>query len=124
MVITTSTTQTQLNFKLLGTPQVILGNHVLTAWGPAKAQALAYYLVANGEPIPRSVLADLLWPKVEDLKARRYLSKHLVQLRKYFESFLLITPKSLTFSAEAVTVDLHQVKAHLQQAKKASDDTA
>ncbi|MBV7337485.1 hypothetical protein KFU94_56500, partial [Chloroflexi bacterium TSY] len=79
---------------------------------------------ANGEPIPRSVLADLLWPKVEDLKARRYLSKHLVQLRKYFESFLLITPKSLTFSAEAVTVDLHQVKAHLQQAKKASDDTA
>ena len=112
---TTNTVQ----FNLMGSPQVLLGNETLTDWGPAKVQALAYYLVVEQKPVSRRLLANLLWPKAERPLARRYLSQHLAKLRRYFDPFLVVTPTTLAFAHPSkVMVDLHKLCTYLHHAKQ------
>ncbi|MCB9157942.1 MAG: tetratricopeptide repeat protein [Caldilineaceae bacterium] len=114
-----SNNQHQLHFQLLGHPIVALNGKELTELGAAKVQAMIYYLAATAKPAPRAVLADLLWPKADPIKARRYLSQHLTLLRQDFAPFLSITNEALALTNQsAITVDLHQMREYLMQARR------
>ncbi|MEM7538967.1 MAG: BTAD domain-containing putative transcriptional regulator [Chloroflexota bacterium] len=104
------TKQTELKFQLLGKPSIIWGEKTFEGWGPAKLEALVYYLAVVQGPVPRRELANLLWPEARKGLGLRYLSQQLVRLRKHFEPFLAITPETLFLqTSPLVTVDLHQL---------------
>ncbi len=65
----------KLEFKLLGSPQILLDGQplVLQPRNSVKAKAILYYLAASGLPQSRERLAGLLWSDWPERKARDYL---------------------------------------------------
>ncbi|GAB4443976.1 MAG: hypothetical protein Kow0031_26340 [Anaerolineae bacterium] len=67
--------------KLLGPPRLELDGRPLEL-SYAKAEALLYYLAAEGAPQPRAALADLLWGNSPQKQARNRLRSALYTLRR------------------------------------------
>lgn len=100
----------QLEFRLLGTPQISRGGIACTRLTAAKAQALLYYLAmcaCRGRTMhTRSTLATLLWGECSDNDARGNLRKVIQQLREQVEPYLTIDHQSIGLrSAHLYTVD-------------------
>lgn len=91
-----------LTFKLLGKPEVWLGEHRLTEFNTAKTEALLYYLVVTGQPHTRDHLATLLWGEMPDDKAKRNLTKSVQVLRKLLGPYLHIETQSIAFNLAAL----------------------
>ena len=70
-----------LSIRLLGPPEVSFGGRGLR-FGRKKALALLCYLVAEGGRHSRRELAELLWPKSDERRARADLRSILTRLRK------------------------------------------
>lgn len=90
-----------LHLKLLGKPQVSLGDTPLTEFETAKAEALFYYLAVTGRPHSREVLVDLLWGEMPESNAKRNLTTTLSTLRKVVEPYLRIEPHTIAFDSDA-----------------------
>ena len=70
-----------LSIRLLGPPEVSAEGCALR-FGRKKALALLCYLVAEGRKRSRGELAELLWPKSDERRARTDLRSILTRLRK------------------------------------------
>src|SRR5215213_6714736 len=73
-----------LSIGLLGSPEVSFEGRVIR-FGRKKALALLCYLASKGVQRPRSELAELLWPRSEERRARTDLRGILSLLRKGFK---------------------------------------
>lgn len=107
--------QNFLQLNLFGTPEIRLGDRVLTL-GTAKARALLIYLAATGHVHSRAALIDLLWGEMPEANARRNLTATLTSLRKEVASFLQIEPDRVAFRSDAPHgLDIAEFTARLAQ---------
>ncbi len=86
-----------LQLRLLGSPEISLGEQVVTEALAAKAQAILYYLAVTGQPQPRSTLAALLWGDAPDETARTNLRKALANLRQVLGDYLDLDGQTIAF---------------------------
>lgn len=92
------------------------------AWGSRRARQLCKRLaVAVGEPVPREVLADLLWPdETETARLSARLSVVLSHVRRVLGGGVIADRDAVRLDLAAVDLDLHE----LFGAARAGDDPA
>ncbi len=97
-----------LKLSLLGSVQVMLDGQALVEFESDKARALLVYLaLAAGRPVRREALSALFWPEQDEKSALQNLRKTLHRLRQTLRDadtalpFLLVTPQSVEFNAQA-----------------------
>ena len=125
-----------LSIKLLGPPEVSLGGRSLR-FGRKKALALLCYLVTEGGERPRRDLAELLWPRSEERRARTDLRSVLTRLRKTLEEgaasgrgrgngvrFLAMDGGLLGVEAREVDLDLRTLEAAVSLARNETSRTS
>jgi predicted ATPase/DNA-binding SARP family transcriptional activator len=79
-----------------------------------KVVALLLYLVYQGRPIPREVLADLLWSESTQERAQTNLRVALHDLRRHLQPFIWIGRSEVTIDEEAkVRLDARVLLAEL-----------
>ncbi len=100
----------ELRIALLGSMQIVRGTTSVTDFEADAARALLAYLVMNpARPIPRRVLAGMLWPEWPDSDALRNLRSALYRLRQAIGDrdatppYLTITRQTLQFNTESAT---------------------
>ena len=93
-----------LRLNLLGTPQILIGDQLVTGFATTKAQALLFYLAASAkaeaaQPVhhSRDAVATLLWGEMTDKKAKQNLRTVLSDLRRTVGEHLLIDRQLIAF---------------------------
>lgn len=125
-----------LSIRLLGPPEVSFGGRGLR-FGRKKALALLCYLAAEGGKRPRRELAELLWPKSEERRARTDLRSILTSIRKTLEEggarghghgegirFLATDGDLLGVEPQAVELDLRTLEAAVSLARSETSETS
>jgi predicted ATPase/DNA-binding SARP family transcriptional activator len=90
-----------LTLRLLGKPDVRLGDKPLTGFISSKAQALLYYLVVTGTSHARESLAALLWGDMTGQQASKNLRNVLSNLRALVGDHLTISRYQVEFDRDA-----------------------
>src|ERR671921_368237 len=119
-----------LSIRLLGPPEVSFGEHPPLRLGTKKRLALLCYLATEGGRHPRRELAELLWPKSEERRARTDLRSALANLRKALregtgegtaygkeDRFFVVDSDLLGIEERAVELDLEALKAAVSLAR-------
>lgn len=70
-----------VELRLFGAPLLRAGNSDV-ALPRKRTRALLYYLAADPARHPRALLADLIWPELDERRARRQLSDALTDIRR------------------------------------------
>ena len=123
-----------LSIKLLGPPEVNLEGRNLR-FGRKKALALLCYLAAEGGRRPRRELADFLWPRSDQRRARTDLRSTLAEVRKTLGAkgaggggegvhLLVVDGDLLGVEAGGVELDLRALEAAVSAARNEPPDTA
>jgi len=89
-----------------------------------KAGALLAYLAAfRDRPHPRSVLTGLLWPKVDESKARRRLSDTLWRIRHVLGDYVLANDERIWLNLDLPCwLDVEQFQSAVSKLKPESSD--
>ncbi len=111
-----------LTIELLGSMRISRDGEPAIDFEAEAARALLAYLAANAErPVPREVLAGLLWPEWPDADALRNLRTTLYRLRNAISDrnadppYLLISRGDLQLDVGSdISVDLHTFDEHLR----------
>ena len=107
----------RIRFQLLGTPGLFAGqSSTAVRVSSQKGLALLAYLAMNaGRPVPRAVLADLLWGDRVEAQARQNLRQAILTLRRDLgaagSAGLLVDDQSLSLAVEPDDVDVLQFAA-------------
>ncbi len=106
-----------LELLLLGPLQVSTDGKPLAGLVSLKAKALLAYLAAERRPVPRGVLASLLWSDLPEEDARRNLRVEVSKLRRHLDPYLAFSHQEAEFRAGAAgRVDLYEFQAALDAA--------
>ena len=92
----------RLNIRLMGTPQVFVGEMPL-ALKHLKSRALLFYLAATGQSHTRDHLATLLWGESGQSEAYHSLRSSLYHLRKALQE--VKTEEALISDGELLSLD-------------------
>src|ERR671921_18804 len=123
-----------LSIRLLGPPEVSFGEQPPLRLGTKKRLALLCYLATEGGRHPRRELAEFLWPKSEERRARTVLRSALANLRKALregtgegtgegtaygkeDRFFVVDSDLLGIEERAVELDLEALKAAVSLAR-------
>src|SRR5919112_1934160 len=119
-----------LSIRLLGPPEVSFGEQPPLRLGTKKRLALLCYLATEGGRHPRRELAELLWPKSEERRARTDLRSALANLRKALregtgegtaygkeDRFFVVDSDLLGIEERAVELDLEALEAAVSLAR-------
>lgn len=111
----------ELNLKLLGKPEILLGGQPVVIFH--KAQALFYYLAVTEHAHERSALLELLWSKIEGSDAKNNLRVTLSHLRKQgLGGHLSINRHSVAFDTNSNHfLDVEVLKSALRATPKTTD---
>lgn len=88
----------RLEFYLLGRLTICIGGIPVTILSSAKARALLAYLSAIRRPVPRSVMAGLLWSDLPEEDARRNLRVEIQKIRQHLSGFLEFSHQELALN--------------------------
>lgn len=113
-----------LHLKLLGAPDIRLGDQPVLGALSNKAQAILYYLAVTGQPQPRSILATLLWGDAPEEAARANLRKALADLRQAASDHLDIERQSVALKWADVWVDVAEFEAIVSSSSLRAESTA
>lgn len=114
----------RLFLKLLGTPEIRLGDSVVNL-DTAKARALFFYLATTQQPHSRQRLVDLLWGEMAEAPARRNLTATLTSLRKVLSAFVVVEPDQIAFNLAApFEIDVTLFHHHVRQGHDHNDMAA
>ncbi|MEM7128038.1 MAG: tetratricopeptide repeat protein [Chloroflexota bacterium] len=106
-----------IKIKLLGAPAIIVDGQMVTGFISHKANAVVYYVAAQGQTQARETLATLLWTDFGDASAKKNLRNVLSNLRTLLGPHLNITRKTVELLAEPHTsVDAFRLKSLIQNA--------
>ncbi|MBX3011232.1 MAG: NACHT domain-containing protein [Caldilineaceae bacterium] len=89
-----------LKVTFFGSPQIMLGQQVLTTIITGRSLALLAYLMVTGKPHDRGLLADLLWHEMTEREAKNNLRYVLYHLRQVLGDYLTITRHTIAFRPE------------------------
>ncbi len=111
-----------LTVELLGSTQITRGGEGAISFDTDAARALLVYLAAHAaRPVPREVLAGLLWPDWPDTGALRNLRMALYRLRNAIRDreaappYLLISRDALQLNVDSdISLDVHTFDEHLR----------
>lgn len=90
-----------LNLRLLGKPEVKLGEIPVTGFISSKAQACLFYLAVTGTSHARESLAGLFWGEMPAQQASKNLRNVLSNLRALVGDYLRITRYDVAFDRDA-----------------------
>ncbi len=102
-----------LEITTLGGLRFGLGGKPLEALTSRPAQALLVYLARRGEPVPRTLLAELIWPERAPEKALGNLRVTLHRLRSLLGSLLEGQHDFAWLKAESVCLDVTALEEQL-----------
>ncbi len=106
-----------INLYLFGLPRIVYQGQAIEVVR-RKALALVAYLALTNLPQSRDTLATLLWPELDQERARAALRSTLPALTSLFsESWLTADRKTIGLKREAVWVDTGEFLALLAQAR-------
>jgi predicted ATPase/DNA-binding SARP family transcriptional activator len=108
----------RLRVEVLGRPTVVHGGRAPTLG--TKATALVHHLAVTGRPVPRAVVAELLWGTLPPDRARANLRTVLAELRHTLGAHLDITAREVG-PATGWEVDLDTLRAALRADRVALD---
>lgn len=99
----------QLNLHLLGPPVVTLDGQYVKI-NRRELRALLFYLAGNLEPVSRSEICDVFWPKDSDQTSRKKLREALSRLRKSLsdQEFIISHNDSISLNHDRVCVDYRE----------------
>ncbi len=111
-----------LTVELLGSMRISNEQEAVIDFESDASRALLAYLAVSPErPVPREVLAGLLWPEGSDADALRNLRATLYRLRNAIRDrqvdppYLLISRSAMQLNVDSdIWVDLHAVNEHLR----------
>ena len=113
-----------LSVRLLGPPEISFEGRGLK-FGRKKALALLCYLATEGGRYPRRELAELLWPKSDERRARADLRSILTRIRKTLEVRLLaIEGDLLGVEPRGIELDLRTLEAAVSLARSETSQTS
>lgn len=119
MVDATGNKIDKLSLTLLGPVEVRLGKKKLTTFGSRKAQALLFYLAMNPGSCAREILAALLWPEMNDKKAKSNLRVAIASLKQQIGPYLESTPSHIALNRQLpYTLDAESFQSSLLEALK------
>ena len=106
-----------INLYLFGSPHIVYQGRVIEV-ARRKAVALVTYLALADQPQSRDTLATLLWPDLDQERARAALRSTLPALSSLFpESWLMTDRQTIRLKREAVWVDAREFLALLAQSR-------
>ena len=106
-----------INLYLFGLPRIVYQGRAIEVVR-RKALALVAYLALTHLPQSRDVLATLLWPDLDQERARAALRSTLPALTSLFpESWLSVDRQTITLKHEAIWVDTGEFLALLAQSR-------
>jgi DNA-binding SARP family transcriptional activator/predicted ATPase len=110
-VVRSTATSPQLRIKVLGPPQVLLGETPVS-FTRHKALALLVYLAVSGRAHPRDALAALLSDAPTDVEARGQLRSTLKDLRARLGEYLVVTRDTISMAHDrSVWLDVAELEA-------------
>lgn len=86
---------------LLGAPQFLIGDRPISGWPSRAAEAIIAYVVTASSPVPRSKLADLLWPESDPKQANSNLRTILAPIRKQLGDYIVIDRHTVGRNSDA-----------------------
>ncbi|MGD2069195.1 MAG: AAA family ATPase, partial [Gemmatimonadota bacterium] len=102
-----------LRFRLLGRPELSgtpHGEHL--PFG--KPLALLAYLACQDRAVPRSELAEILWPDASPKRARHSLREALSRIRRALDEDVFAGDDPVALAPDAVVLDLDELRASLR----------
>ncbi|RPI28156.1 MAG: hypothetical protein EHM70_17040, partial [Chloroflexota bacterium] len=105
--------QEMLNVHLFGIPEVEIDGQAIQI-PRRKSRALIFYLAAQGEPVSREQLMDLLWTDTPRPAAQQVLRTTLHGLRKILGPSLLVEGDRLALHPES-EVDVRRFESLLER---------
>lgn len=90
-----------LELRTLGGLSILLAGQPLSGLASRKAEALLVYLACAARPLPREVLADLLWDDRTQQQAQANLRVLLSSLHKQLGEYVEITRETVAVNAQA-----------------------
>jgi predicted ATPase/DNA-binding SARP family transcriptional activator len=102
-----------LKVTALGGFSVEVGGKAINSFVSRKVTALLVYLLFTRRPIPREVLADLLWDKLPPARALANLRTALWDLQQNLGDYLQITNQTVEINSAAVWFDVAQLEQAL-----------
>jgi DNA-binding SARP family transcriptional activator/tetratricopeptide (TPR) repeat protein len=116
-----------LHLRLFGSPTVTLtdpeADDTVVSFDTRKAVALLAYLAVTGRPQSRDVLAALLWPELEQSRARGALRRTLSVATSVGDA-LVVAPKTIAIDQSACVCDVVQFRDAAASADVATWRTA
>lgn len=102
----------RLELHLLGPLKISIGGTPVTGPASAKARALLAYLAIAHRPVPRGMLAGLLWSDAPEEDARRNLRVEIQKLRQHLSAYLETSYQDIALNGHCWT-DVHDFEATL-----------
>jgi DNA-binding SARP family transcriptional activator len=117
----------KLTLFLLGPFEARVGDRPVASWPGRKArQLLAYLALEKGRMVPKDVLIELFWPGARADRGANNLSIAIYQIRSSLAAVSREASEAITvrqglygIEMEGVGVDLWDLQAHLDQARRA-----
>lgn len=80
-------------------------------------RSILYYLAFRGDPVGRGELINLMWPELDDSKARSFLRDHLSKLRAALpdKTLLLTDNENVYLDFQRVYVDVHDYQRSIYE---------
>ncbi len=115
----------QLTISLFGTPVIRVNDVAISNWPSRAAEAVIAYVALAGQPVPRTILIDLLWPESEPKQAAANLRTILTRIRREVGDAIAVDRKTVTLNAATVDVlqfaKLADLNAPIAQLIRAAD---
>jgi YVTN family beta-propeller protein len=109
-----------IEFRVLGSLEVVEGDHTLTLGGPRQRALLAVLLVHRGEPVSSERLVDALWGERAPASAVKIVQGYVSNLRKVLgDGVLVTTGRSYLLHAEPGQTDLGHFEALVAEGRAA-----
>jgi predicted ATPase/DNA-binding SARP family transcriptional activator len=112
---------TVIEFRLLGSLEVVDGDRVLALGSPQQRALLAVLLVHRGEPMSSDRLIDELWGERAPPSAIKIVQGYVSHLRKVLGGELLVTlGRAYVLQVDAGQLDMDRFEALVGEARRAS----
>jgi DNA-binding SARP family transcriptional activator len=110
-----------IEFRVLGSLEVVDGDHVLALGAPKQRALLAVLLVHRGEPVSRDRLIDRLWGERPPASAIKIVQGYVSNLRKVLGGGLLVSRgRGYSLQLEPGQLDVDRFEGLVAEARSAS----
>lgn len=101
------------NVHMLGTFAVVQSGREVTSFGLKEKALIAFLCASKGRHFRRAYLADLLWERATENKAKHSLSQALYTIRRSFPNLLVSQRDTVGCNEDCTRTDIEQFSEHL-----------